>query len=229
MSFIDDSEKNIEFIKETTAAGGVGGFVGRKGRGIDDLFAGPFHPDSGHGSENKQILSWQIDDRKEKRDWMEYEAGPNYTGEPDPVGGYYDADTKNVHDAFVELDDLSLAAKEFNYEYTPEQELEWKSSGWDYGFEKIKPYIENEDFINTSETNMSFINTNMNYDEFDKSMGRDKRNKIFDKDYIEQSKDNVEEKIEEIQLNEDDFLNRSELNLETLYKNEIGLSITIGG
>ena len=69
MSFLDDSTNNIkrQFIKETTAAAGVGGFVGRKGNRIDDLFAGPYHPDSGYGSENEQILQWQIEDRKEKR------------------------------------------------------------------------------------------------------------------------------------------------------------------
>ena len=39
MSFIDDSTNNIkrQFIKETSAAGGVGGFVGRKGKKIDAL------------------------------------------------------------------------------------------------------------------------------------------------------------------------------------------------
>ena len=56
MSFIDDSEKNVNRLIETTAAGGVAGFVGRGGRDIDTLFSGPFHPDSGHGSENEKLL-----------------------------------------------------------------------------------------------------------------------------------------------------------------------------
>ena len=66
MSFIDDSANNVNRIIETSAAGGVGGFVGRKGDRIDNLFAGPYHPDSGHGSENEDILQWQLEDRKEK-------------------------------------------------------------------------------------------------------------------------------------------------------------------
>ena len=69
----------------------------------------------------------------------------------------------------------------------------------------------------------------MEYDKFDSSMGRDRRNKIFDKDYIQQSEDNIEEKIEEIELREDDFLKRSEINFKTIYKNDIGLSINVGG
>ena len=69
MSFIDDSEQNMEkyvsslkeenksvpLLKEQTG-GSVAGFVGGAGMGIDALFAGPFHPDSGHGSKNKQLL-----------------------------------------------------------------------------------------------------------------------------------------------------------------------------
>ena len=41
MSFIDDSEKNVtrNFLRETTAAGGIGGFVGRGGKEVDKLFA----------------------------------------------------------------------------------------------------------------------------------------------------------------------------------------------
>ena len=32
-----------------------------------------------------------------------------------------------------------------------------------------------------------------------------------------------------VDINEDDFLNRSEINFKTIYKNDIGLSIGIGG
>ena len=80
MSFIGDSEKNIKkynssfkerkkptlSLKEVSG-GGVAGFVGRGGKEIDQIFAGAFHPDSGHGSQNKQLLAKQISDRKKQR------------------------------------------------------------------------------------------------------------------------------------------------------------------
>ncbi len=44
MSFIDDSKKNVEFMAEASS-GAFGGHAGRRGHGIDDLFAGAFHPD----------------------------------------------------------------------------------------------------------------------------------------------------------------------------------------
>ena len=68
MSFIDDSIKNVKLqLMKEVSGGGIAGFTGRAGRDIDALFAGPFHPDSGHGSENKQLLTKQLKDRREKR------------------------------------------------------------------------------------------------------------------------------------------------------------------
>ena len=152
----------------------------------------------------------------------------NYAGE-NPIGGYFDVDTEDAAGAYDELDYYDEIHKAYNDQFTPLQDIEWKSSGWDYEFDENEPYMEENDFINTSETNMSYININMEYDKFDSSMGRDRRNKIFDKDYIQQSEDNIEEKIEEIELREDDFLKRSEINFKTIYKNDIGLSINVGG
>ena len=59
MSFIDDSLKNVKnsVLKEVSAVGGVGGFVGKGGVEIDQLYTGGFHPDSGHGSENLKLLN----------------------------------------------------------------------------------------------------------------------------------------------------------------------------
>jgi hypothetical protein len=234
MSFIDDSEKNVEFIKEVSG-GAVGGFVGRSGMGIDRLFAGPYHPDSGHGSKNKQLLLKQLKDRREKRKDLTSDRDDvidDYSGLPDPVGGYYDVDTENVKLAYDELERYNQLAIDYNIEKTPPADVEWKSNSWDYEFDEIIPYIEEEDFINTSETNMAHINLDLDYDEFDSSMGRDRRNRTFDEeDFVEKSETNIENTIkeEEIQLNEEDFINRSEINLKTIYKNDIGLSIHIGG
>ena len=234
MSFIDDSEKNVEFIKEVSG-GAVGGFVGRSGMGIDRLFAGPYHPDSGHGSKNKQLLLKQLKDRREKRKDLTSDRDDvidDYSGLPDPVGGYYDVDTENIKLAYDELDRFNQMAIDYNVENTPPVDVEWKSNSWDYEYDEVIPYIEEEDFINTSETNMSYVNLDLDYDEFDSSMGRDRRNRMFnEEDFVEKSETNTENTIkeEEIQLNEEDFINRSEINLKTIYKNDIGLSIHIGG
>jgi hypothetical protein len=231
MSFIDDSEKNIKFIKEQTG-GSVAGFVGRSGMGIDQLFGGPFHPDSGHGSKNKQLLQKQLKDRREQRKDIESDRDDvldDYSGLPDPIGGYYaGVEDEGITMAYDELDFLNYTKKSYSDAFTPLADVEWKSNGWDYEFDEVEKYIEEEDFINTSETNMSYVNLDMDYDEVDSSMGRDRRNKMFDKDYIQQSEENIEEKIEEIELKEDDFLNRSKVNLQTIYRNDIGLSIDIG-
>ena len=89
MSFIEQSEKNVErLLKETSAVGGVGGFVGRAGRDVDKLYSGPYHPDSCHGSENEKLLQKQLDDRKEVRNSFENSEGNVYGGES-PVGGYF--------------------------------------------------------------------------------------------------------------------------------------------
>ena len=78
-------------MKEVSGCG-VAGFVGRAGKDIDALFAGAFHPDSGHGSQNEKLLQKQLDDRKEMRSDMEQEAfedGVELIGNPSPVGGYF--------------------------------------------------------------------------------------------------------------------------------------------
>ena len=175
MSFIDDSKKNVKkytssfkekkrptlSLKEVSA-GAVGGFVGRHGKEIDQLFAGPYHPDY---NEIEQILQWQIKDRKEKRSWMEYEAGPNYTEEPSPIGGYYDVDTKEARDTYDILFKDAEEKVKFNQDVTPLADLEWKSTGWDYKYDKIISYIEEKDFINRSETNMENVGIDIQYDD----------------------------------------------------------------
>ena len=192
MSFIDDSKKNVEFMVEVTAGTGGGAHAGRRGHGIDDLFAGPFHPDY---NEVGQTLKKQVKDRLALRKKM------RTTVKPDPIGGYYDTDTEDAQGAYDELEFLNQAKKSYSDTFTPLYDLRWKSTSWDY-----------------------------NFDEIDSSMGRDRRNKMFDDDFINQSEKNIEKTIkeEEIQLNEEDFISRSEINLQTVYKNDIGLSISIG-
>jgi len=283
MSFIDDSGQNVKkynssfkeenkslpLLKEVTG-GGVAGFVGGRGMGIDALFAGPYHPDSGHGSKNKQLLMKQLKDRREKRKDLESDRDDvidDYSGLPDPVGGYYETDTEFANLAYDELETRNQIAIEYSDENTPPAEIEWKSDGWDYHYDENEKYIEEEDFINTSETNMKqvatdikydenepyieekdfintseksmeYIGTNLKYDEFDETMGRNIRNKMFQKvekiideekiqsdseGFIEKSNINIDKIIDEETL-----INHTGISLKTIYKNDIGLSIHMG-
>ena len=110
MSFIEQSEKNtkkynssfkerkksVPLLKEVSVGGSSTGFTGRAGRDIDVVFAGGYHPDSGHGSKNLELLKKQIEDRKKKiKDTDSFEANP--------VGGWYDIDTETNKLAFEEL------------------------------------------------------------------------------------------------------------------------------
>ena len=150
MSFIDDSEKNVGRLMKEQTAGSVAGHTGGKGMGIDTLFSGPFHPDSGHGSKNKQLLQKQLKDREE---FDKLSTDDEYAGE-NPIGGYYETDTEGINLAYDELESYNQASIEYSTENTPLADIEWKSDGWDYEYDENKPYIEEEDFINTSETNM---------------------------------------------------------------------------
>ena len=182
MSFIDDSTKNtkkysssfkelkklIPLLKEVTAAGAAGGFVGRAGMGVDDLFAGAYHPDSGHGSENEKLLKKQLKDRKKLRKDIESSRDgviDDYSGLADPVGGYYETDTEFASLAYEELELRNQLAIEFSIENTPLSDTEWKSTGWDYDYDEIISYIEEKDFINTSETNMEKVGIDIQYDD----------------------------------------------------------------
>ena len=146
MSFIDDSEKNIERLMKEVTGGSVAGFVGRGGMEIDQLFGGSFHPDSGHGSKNIQILKKQVKDRKKLRKDMEkkaYEDGVELVGNPDPIGGHFSdvGETELITLAFDELISKNEFNKMYSDEYTPEAETEWKSTGWNYEYDKPgEPY-----------------------------------------------------------------------------------------
>jgi hypothetical protein len=181
MSFIDDSGYNVKkynssFKEEKKSlpllyelsGGGVAGFVGGRGMAIDQLFAGPYHPDSGHGSKNKQLLMKQLKDRKEKRKDIESSRDgviDDYSGLADPVGGYYETDTEVARLAYDELEMRNQLAVDYSIENTPPQDIEWKSSGWEYDYDEIISYIEEKDFINTSEANMENVGIDIQYDD----------------------------------------------------------------
>tara|TARA_R110002074_G_scaffold61657_3_gene148924 strand:+ start:89 stop:559 length:471 start_codon:yes stop_codon:yes gene_type:complete len=139
-----------ELLKEVSG-GGVVGFTGRAGGDIDAVFAGGFHPDSGYGSKNLELLKKQIQDRNKKiKDTDSFEVNP--------VGGWYKTDTETNKLAFEELIAISDVIKQYSDENTPPQDAKWKSAGWDYNFDDIYTHIDNEDnFINKSKTNWKLV------------------------------------------------------------------------
>ena len=170
MSFIDDSEKNIKKIlnEVITSVGAVGSFTGRAGIGIDNLFAGGFHPKFG---ELKKLLDKQLEDREEKiKDTESIEANP--------VGGYNKLDIKHTLDAYKELFAKIENDLKYNEENTPEHDVEWKSTGVNIDFDDIYTHIENEeDFINQSEKNMELVGIDIKYDDKPEYAGEDFINK----------------------------------------------------
>ena len=170
MSFIDDSLKNVKnsVLKEVSVGGGVGGFVGRGGMEIDQLFAGGYHPDSGHGSKNLELLTKQIEDRKKKRAEMEkqaYEDGVELVGNASPIGGYFDVETEIALAAYEELGIINQQVKQYNDENTPPQDTEWENIDNNI-YDDIYIHIDNEDdFINQSEINMEKVGIDIKYDD----------------------------------------------------------------
>ena len=161
MSFIDDSEKNVKKLMKEVSGGSVGGFVGRAGMGIDDLFAGSFHPDSGHGSKNLELLTKQVKDRKQKRKDMEqkaYEDGVELVGNPDPIGGHFNniGEIEHITLAFDELTRFNELNKEYNDVHTPEQQTEWIPVKTNLKYDKTPKYA-GKNYINKSTTNWQYI------------------------------------------------------------------------
>ena len=174
MSFIEQSEQNVDRLMKEVSGGGVAGFVGGRGMGIDALFAGPYHPDY---NEVDKLLKKQLKDRKKQRADMEKETD-DYTGTSDPVGGYYEIDTEFVRLAYDELIKYNKLNKQYSDEMTPIADIEWKSTGWDYDCDepgeayKIKDIVYDDkptyagvNFINQSETNMENVGIDIQYDD----------------------------------------------------------------
>ena len=175
MSYIEQSEQNVARLMKEVSGGGVAGFVGKAGRDVDQIFAGAFHPDSGHGSQNEKLLAKQVSDRKKQRAEMEKQAakdGVELVGTPEPIGGYFAdiGETEGIELAYEELTNVEKIHRQFNDDMTPEQDLRWKSTGWDYDYDepgeayKIKDIVYDDEptyagvnFINNSQINWKYI------------------------------------------------------------------------
>lgn len=125
-----DKNKKKHLLKEVTGTGAVGGFTGRGGSLIDDLFAGAFHPESG---ELEKLLNQQVDGDIEKRMWT------------DDITPLADQD-------FIDL--------EWDYEYDENEEIDnskFKSTS-NSEMQLVNIDIKYDKIIDKTEENKKFIN-----------------------------------------------------------------------
>ena len=142
MNFIEKSQKNVKrhiysygdikksvpSLKEVTAAGGIGGFVGRGGHDIDQLFAGPYHPEFG---DIEKLLDKQIEDNIAIRMWT-------------------DDNTPIADQDFIDL--------EWDYEYDENEEIDnskFKTTGDKMQLVDID--IKYDKIIDKTEKNKNFV------------------------------------------------------------------------
>jgi len=141
MSFIDDSIKNVEntVLKEVSATGAVGGFVGSGGNYIDDKFSGGFHPDFG---ELRKTLEKQVENDIIKR---------MYTDDVTPM----------TDQDFIDLEwDYQYDENEPIYDkddFINKSETNMERVGIDIKYDE-KPEYAGDNFINKSSTNCEYIN-----------------------------------------------------------------------
>ena len=125
-----DKNKKKHLLKEVSANGAVGGFVGRGGNYIDQKFAGGFHPDFG---ELEKLLNHQVDGDIMKR---------MYTDDNTPMTDqdYIDLDWKYEYDEYVKQD---------NSKFKSDSETE---------MQLVDLEIKYDEIIDKTEENKKFIN-----------------------------------------------------------------------
>ena len=124
-----DKNKKKHLLKEVSATGAVGGFVGRGGNLIDDLFSGGFHPDFG---ELEKLLNQQVDNDIMKR-------------------MYTDDNTPPQNQDFIDMD--------WDYEYDENEEIDnskFKNTNGNMQLVDLK--INYDKIIDKTEENEKFIN-----------------------------------------------------------------------
>ena len=135
---IEQFEKELEIMNEVSATGAVGGFIGKSGDLIDDLFTGGFHPDFG---ELKDLLKMQVDGDIAKR---------IYTDEVTPITDQDFIDLEWDYD----YDEIESTYDEDNFINKSETNMELVGVDINYDTE---PEYAGEDFINKSKTNWKLV------------------------------------------------------------------------
>jgi len=202
-SSVKEIKKIIPLLREVTAAIGAAGFTGAAGGEVDKLFSGPFHPVFG---QIEDLLGKQLKDREEK-------IKDTDTKELNPVGGWYDANTESNRLAYEELYNIANIIKQFNVDVTPLQDVDWQSTGVDIEYDDKPEYYADKDFVNVSDKNVQ-INTDIKYDDIYTHIGNEE-------DFINRSQTNMKHIGED-----EDYVDESDTSLKTIYKNDIGVSIS---
>ena len=135
---IEQFEKELEIMKEVSATTAVGGFTGKSGDLIDDLFAGAFHPEFG---QLKKTLEKQVDNDIKKRMYTD-DITPEL--EQDFIDLEWDYDYDEIESTYDEDDFINKS------------ETNMKKVGIDYKYDETPEYA-GENFINKSDTNWQYI------------------------------------------------------------------------
>ena len=125
-----DKNKKKHLLKEVTATGAAGTFVGRAGDFIDKKFGGPFHPEF---SEIKKLLIKQVDNDIIKR---------MFTDDITPLADqdFIDLDWKYEYDEYLKKDNSKFKTKS------------------DTEMEIVDLEIDYDKIIDKTEENKKFIN-----------------------------------------------------------------------
>tara|TARA_Y100000593_G_C4274150_1_gene319085 strand:+ start:207 stop:734 length:528 start_codon:yes stop_codon:yes gene_type:complete len=160
---IEDFDTEVLLEQEGSTTGAVGGFTGRAGQDIDDLYAGPFHPKFNN---LKKSLQQQIEDTLAKR---------LYTDDFTPLSeeDYVDLEWDYHYDEVISTDKSNF----INRSMTNMKYVDTKIK-----YDKNEDLIDKSNFINSSEKNWKNIEIDLKYD---------KNESIYNKDnYINDSKTN---------------------------------------
>ena len=125
-----DKNKKKHLLKEVTATGAAGTFVGGAGNIIDQLFAGPYHPEFGN---IEKLLDKQIEDNIAIRMWVD---------DITPIADqdFIDLDWKYEYDEYVKKD---------NSKFKSTSETEMQLVDIEIHYDKIEDKTEeNKKFVN---------------------------------------------------------------------------------
>ena len=176
MSILDSYNKNKKkhLLKEVSATSATGTFVGGAGDIVDQLFAGPYHPEFGN---IEKLLNKQIDGNIMKRMW---------TDDITPIADqdYIDLDWKYEYDKLgvEKTNDTLFKIKKLKFKNTSKDEMQYIDGDIEIPYDKILDKAEeNEKFINDTEDWKS--NVEYTYDDieipYDKIENKSEENEKF--------------------------------------------------
>jgi hypothetical protein len=134
---IENFEKSL--LKEVTATGATGTFVGGAGDYIDNKFSGGFHPDF---MELKILLMKQVEGDIEKRMYSDDNT-------PLPDQDFIDLDWEYEYDKNEPLYDED--------DFINKSKTNMKNIGIEYKYDINEPLYDEDNFINKSATNWKYI------------------------------------------------------------------------